>query len=158
MQFIFILLSIYGGGYPAIILWGGIALYLYKVRRPKLESIKKIEEEKAIKLQELITGEPSSQLKYEPANLTAKAYETVSSIVDTVKDSFETMEKAKQPSTFFDEYDFLMDNIQTLIKFEPYIDFVDAKPTDLLNAVESDKYDLFFDFVKNYYEETKKKS
>lgn len=144
--------------YILSVIFGIGAALLMALKRPKLKAVKADEEAKALELQELITGQHDDALRFSPLELISKAYNICQGLLADYKESVTTMSKAKDPMTFFDAYDDSLASLNELLKYEPYIKFDNATPSDIGNAMEDNKNDIFMDFIQGYFKETKKRA
>lgn len=146
------------GDYLWFVILAAVTVLLILLRRPKLKAAKKAEEAKALELQELITGQHDSVLRFSPRDLNHKAYSSAHELTSNFNEAITTMSKANDPITFFDAYEDARSSLDELVKFEPYIRFDESTPSDLAKAMEDNKDAMFLEFIQEYFKETKKKA
>ena len=135
-----------------------VTALLILLRRPKLKAAKVEEEAKALELQKFLTGQNDTVLRFSPQELTLKAYNMARDYLMNYRESITTMSKANDPMTFFDAYEDSLSALDELLKYESYIKFDDATPSDIAKAMQDNKDEIFMEFVQGYFKETKKRA
>lgn len=152
------LVALYAGNYLLFVVLAIVTVLLILLRRPKLKAAKAEEEAKALELQEFITGQNDTVLRFSPQELTLKAYNMARDYLMNYRESITTMSKANDPMTFFDAYEDSLSALDELLKYESYIKFDDATPSDIAKAMQDNKDEIFMEFVQGYFKETKKRA
>lgn len=152
------LVALYVGNYLLFVILAIVTVLLILLRRPKLKAAKVEEEAKALELQKFLTGQNDTVLRFSPQELTLKAYNMARDCLMNYRESIATMSKANDPMTFFDSYEDSLSALDELLKYESYIKFDDATPSDIAKAMQDNKDEIFMEFVQGYFKETKKRA
>ncbi|MEE1219533.1 MAG: hypothetical protein U0L20_06390 [Ruminococcus sp.] len=104
-----------------------------------------------LKLQKLVVANSPNKLVFNEKTLIIEAKKIVNNDMRIINDCVKLVNTTINPDVYFSRYDLLLEQLQHLILFEPYLSFSGESPTQSYKKILSYQEKSNMDFLERYY-------
>ena len=114
--------------------------------------------QKLLKLQKLLVENSPNKLVYTEKQLYSMASRTVQRELKIIQDCVELVNHTVKPDVFFSRYDLLLEHLEYLSKFQPYIKFQHNSPASEFAKIKNQKQAEISRFLSRYFDDISAKA